>query len=56
MKDYKKDLYDAKALIEIKDQEINRLTAKCELYRQLKNWTIISSIAIITLIILLYPN
>jgi hypothetical protein len=39
--------------LKLKDQEINRLTAKCELYRQVKNWTIILSISIITLIIIL---
>jgi len=53
MKNYMKELLDAKAFIEIKDREINRLTAKCELYRQVKNWTIILSIVIITLIIIL---
>jgi len=53
MKNYQKEYLDAKEFIDIKDREINRLTAKCELYRQVKNWTIILSIVIITLIIIL---
>jgi len=53
MKNYQKEYLDAVRFMQIKDREINRLTAKCELYRQVKNWTIILSIITIALIILL---
>ena len=53
MKSFLKEYQDAKELIYLKDKEIKRLVDKCERYRQIKNWTIIISIVVITLIAML---
>jgi hypothetical protein len=53
MKNYAKEYLDSQALIKLQNKQITRLKESVKLNQQIRNWTIILSVLIITLIVIL---